>query len=481
MSTQHPDNIASPFFADSEILAGEAEVKEAYFVFSQVGATEQMWDSEGKEVDNQVIEKLISRYSDFFSKKKLGKDCFLTFRVPNPSVEKEQGKILLEALYSIPRAFDSARAAGYDNPPVFEVILPMTTDHSQIEMVRSYYEKIIVGQKDIKIGPQKTSVKDWVGEFKPDTIDVIPLFENLESLSNIDQIVGEYIQKKNLEYMRVFLARSDPAMNYGSASAVLLAKIALHKLGRIEEKEGLPIFPIIGVGGAPFRGNFTPNNVNNCGEEYPSVQTFTAQSSFKFDHPFRDVANAVDMINHRRKRPALDIDEKRAMELIKKIAKTYEMELMRVAEIINGISAFVPNKRARKLHVGLFGYSRSVKGMKLPRAIKFCASFYSIGIPPELLGLSALSENEFDELHTHYTSIDEDLKDSAKYINKANLEKMPNELKKGITKVLEWVDYEEDEEYSTITSRIYNNYMSNKHNLLAEDVKSAAWKRKFLG
>jgi phosphoenolpyruvate carboxylase len=28
MSTQHPDNIASPFFADSEILAGEAEVKE---------------------------------------------------------------------------------------------------------------------------------------------------------------------------------------------------------------------------------------------------------------------------------------------------------------------------------------------------------------------------------------------------------------------------------------------------------------------
>lgn len=481
MSTQHPDNIASPFFADSEILAGEAEVKEAYFVFSQVGATEQMWDSEGKEVDNQVVEKLISRYSDFFSKKKLGKDCFLTFRVPNPSVEKEQGKILLEALYSIPRAFDSARAAGYDNPPVFEVILPMTTDHNQIEMVRSYYEKIIVGQKDIKIGPQKTSVKDWVGEFKPDTIDVIPLFENLESISNADQIVNEYIQKKDLEYLRVFLARSDPAMNYGSASAVLLAKIALFKLGKIEENESLPIFPIIGVGGAPFRGNFTPNNVNNCGEEYPSVQTFTAQSSFKFDHPFRDVANAVDMINHRRKRPALDIDEKRAMELIKKIAKTYEMELMRVADIVNGVSTFVPNKRARKLHVGLFGYSRSVKGMKLPRAIKFCAAFYSIGIPPELLGLSALNEKEFDELHTHYTSIDEDLKDCAKYINPANLEKMPSELKKGISKVLQWIDYEEDEEYSAITSRIYDNYISNKHNLIAEDVKSAAWKRKFLG
>jgi phosphoenolpyruvate carboxylase len=169
------------------------------------------------------------------------------------------------------------------------------------------------------------------------------------------------------------------------------------------------------------------------------------------------------------------------MELVKKIAKTYENELMRVADIINGISAFVPNKRARKLHVGLFGYSRSVKGMKLPRAIKFCAAFYSIGIPPELLGLSALSEKEFEELHTHYSSIDEDLKDSAKYINQENLEKMPSEFKKGISKVLEWIDYEEDEEYSAITSRIYNNYISNKHNLIAEDVKSTAWKRKFLG
>ncbi len=481
MSTQHPDNIASPFFADAEILAGESEVKEAYFVFSQVGATEQMWDSEGKEVDNQVIEKLISRYGDFFSKKKLGKDCFLTFRVPNPSVEKEQGKILLEALYSIPRAFDSAKAAGYDNPPVFEVILPMTTDHLQIEMVKNYYEKIIVGQKDIKLGPQKTPVKEWVGEFEPQSIDVIPLFENFESISNCDQIVKKYIAKKNLEYLRVFLARSDPAMNYGSASAVLLAKIGLFKLGKLEEEEGIPIFPIIGVGGAPFRGNFTPNNVNNCGDEYPSVQTFTAQSSFKFDHPFRDVANAVDMINHRRKRPALDIDEKRATELIKKISKTYENELMPVADMINAIAAFVPNKRARKLHVGLFGYSRSVKGMKLPRAIKFCAAFYSIGVPPELLGLSALNEKEFDELHTHYSSIDEDLKDSAKYANLKNINKLPNETKKGILKVLEWIDFEEDEEYSQITTRIYDNYIANRHSQIAEDVKSAAWKRKFLG
>ncbi|MEW6036585.1 MAG: phosphoenolpyruvate carboxylase, partial [Candidatus Micrarchaeota archaeon] len=129
MSTQHPDNVTTPFFSDSDILAGEAEVKEAFFVFSQLGCHEQMWDSEGKEVDNQVVEKLLSRYHDFFMKRRLGRDLFLTYRVPNPSVEKAQGKILLETLHSIPRAFDVAKTAGLDVAPIFEVIIPMTTSH----------------------------------------------------------------------------------------------------------------------------------------------------------------------------------------------------------------------------------------------------------------------------------------------------------------------------------------------------------------
>jgi phosphoenolpyruvate carboxylase len=481
MSTQHPDNVTTPFFSDSDVLAGEAEVKEAFFVFSQLGCMEQMWDSEGKEVDNQVVEKLLSRYHHFFTKKNLGKDFFLTYRVPNPSVEKNQGKILLETLHSIPRAYDVARAAGIDVPPIFEVILPMTTSHLELERVRNYYEHVIIGQKETKLGREKISVKEWVGDFQPESINVIPLFENLESISGCDKIVSKYLEGKDLEYQRVFLARSDPALNYGSASAVLLSKIALQKLHVVEEQSGIPILPIIGVGGAPFRGNFTPNNVSNCGDEYPSVQTYTAQSSFKYDHPFRDVSNAVDMINHVHRRPPLQIDEKRAMELMKKMIKVYESQLKDVADMINGISAFVPGRRARKLHVGLFGYSRSMKGIKLPRAIKFCASFYSLGIPPELLGLSALSEKEFDALHELYAKIDEDLQDSAKFLNKTNLGRMPASLRSGISKVLEWIEFEPDDDYCAITTSIYENYTGGKHTHLVEDIKAAAWKRNFLG
>jgi phosphoenolpyruvate carboxylase len=481
MSTQHPDNVATPFFSDSDVLAGESEVKEAYFVFSQLGANEQMWDSEGKEVDNQVVEKLLSRYTDFFTRRTLGKDMRLTYRVPNPSVEKGQGKILLETLHSIPRAFDAAKAVGYDSPPIFEVILPMTTSHLELERVRNYYEKVIVGQNHTKLGEEGISVRDWVGDFQPERINVIPLFEDLDSISKCDTIVSRYLEGKRSEYQRVFIARSDPALNYGSASAVLLAKIALQRLQKAEEKLSVPILPILGVGSAPFRGNLAPDNVSNCGEEYPSVQTFTIQSSFKYDHPFRDVVNAVDMLNHSHRRPALGIDEKRAMRLMNKIIEEYQTQLGQMADLINGLSIFVPGRRARKLHVGLFGYSRSLKGIKLPRAIKFCASFYSVGIPPELLGLSALTQKEFDELHEHYTKIDEDLKDAAKFLNKSNLAKMPKSVREGIDKVLGWVEYEEDPDYCELTSSILQNYTSGKHTPLAEAVKAAAWKRRFLG
>ena len=53
MSTQHPDNATPAPFADAEgVLKGEGEVDEAHEIFA-LGCNEQMWDSEGKEADNQ--------------------------------------------------------------------------------------------------------------------------------------------------------------------------------------------------------------------------------------------------------------------------------------------------------------------------------------------------------------------------------------------------------------------------------------------
>ncbi len=479
MSTQHPDNVTMPFFADGEILAGEAEVKEAFYVFSQLRIMEQMWDSEGKEADSQVVEKLLSRYTDFFKKNLLGKKLFLTYRVPNPSVEKEQGKILLETLNSIPRAYDVASLINKDVAPVFEVILPMTTTHLELERVRSYYEKIIIGQKDVSVGDVRLG--EWVGDFGPEKINVIPLLEDRESFQNCASIVEQYIEKKDLEYQRVFLARSDPALNYGSVPAVLLAKSALHSLHELEKRTGVKILPILGVGSAPFRGNFAPDKVDNCCEEYPSVQTFTVQSSFKYDHPFRDVVNAVDILNHSRRAPPHSIDRKEVEKFVDKIKQKYQKEVSLLADTINALAPFIPPRRARKLHIGLFGYARSLRGIRLPRAIKLCATLYSIGIPPELLGLGALSEKEFDRLHELYIRIDQDLKNAVSFINRKNISRMPPLVKNSISKALSFIDVDEDPEYCDITSNLYSNLMKGKTNLLSEDIKAAAWKRKFLG
>ncbi|MDI6639273.1 MAG: phosphoenolpyruvate carboxylase, partial [Methanocellales archaeon] len=127
MSTQHPDNVHSPFFAENTELGGEDEIREAYYAFSQLGCDEQMWDCEGKEVDNFVVKKLLTKYESFFREKRLGREVFITLRVPNPTVEKAEAKVLLETLESIPRSFDAAKLFyGDDTPPIFEVILPMT-------------------------------------------------------------------------------------------------------------------------------------------------------------------------------------------------------------------------------------------------------------------------------------------------------------------------------------------------------------------
>ena len=54
-------------------------------------------------------------------------------------------------------------------------------------------------------------------------------------------------------------------------------------------------------------------------------------------------------------------------------------------------------------------------------------------------------------------------------------------MKKGIAKVLEWMDFEPDEEYCAITTRIYDDYLAGRQAHLVEDIKAAAWSRKFLG
>jgi len=475
MSTQHPDNVNPPFFAEHPELAGEDEIQEAYYAFFHLGCDEQMWDYEGKEGDSFVVRKLLTKYEPFFREKKLGKDLFITLRVPNPLIEKAEAKVLLETLESIPRSFDTAKIFyGDDIPPIFEVVLPMVTSAKCLDRIYRYYCDFIVGKQNKHIGD--ITIAEWVGNFAPERINVIPLFEDMEHTLEAHNIVREYLQDKKVEYQRVFLARSDPAMNYGLISAVFLNKIALLRLQRLSEEIGIKIYPIIGVGSAPFRGNLKPATVERILKEYPSAYTFTIQSAFKYDNSFEEVRSAIRKLYENKPGKPHEIDEKRCLEIIEKYSKEYQNQVAKLVKVINKIAKFIPRRRKRKLHIGLFGYSRDFKGIKLPRAITFTAALYSVGLPPEILGLNILSKEDFEFVKEVYINFEADLIDALRFFNPDTIF-LPDELRQ----IIKQIDFYIDEAHKEITDYIIKVVKEDKDEDLREYVVKAAYLRKFLG
>lgn len=416
MSTQHPDNVHIPFFAEDAEMRGEDEIQEAYYAFSHLGCDEQMWDYEGKEVDNFVVKKLLSTYDSFFHKHYLGQDIFITPRVPNPAVEQSEAKILLETLGSIPRSYDAARIFDQNSPPpILEVILPMTTSAKQLNHVYHYYADFLVGKQDQLLPGSDLTIREWLGEFNPRTIQVIPLFESIEDMLNAPNVLREYVRGKQVEDQRVFLARSDPAMNFGLASTVLANKITFSRLDALQNELGIALHPILGVGSAPFRGGLTPFTALQVCAENPSVATFTIQSAFKYDYPPDVVTAAIAAMKAEPVKKAAPIEEERALELMGRLTAEYNRQICTLVPLINRMAAFVPRRRRRKLHIGVFGYSRSVNGMNLPRAIGFTAALYSIGVPPEVLGLNALKSDDVAFLRAHYLAFEKDLRSALRF------------------------------------------------------------------
>lgn len=474
MSTQHPDNAKVPEWSRGEAIEGEDEVTEAFLAFSNYNIHEVMWDAEGKDVDTHVIRKLLSRYPEFFKKRQIGKDIYLTYRLPNPRIEGADRKVFAETLESIPNNFDVAeKFYGKNATPVFEVILPFTTESIELIGVIKYYEKVVAGKQDVKLWDE-LYVRDLVGEIAPKSIEVIPLIEDKDSLMKADEIVGGYAKAIKPTYMRVFLARSDPAMNYGMISAVLSAKVALSKLSKLSKVLGIKIFPMIGVGSLPFRGNMNPENYRKVMEEYKGVYTFTIQSAYKYDYPPDLVEKSVEDINSSPVSEAVELEDEveKSLKLVAdKFTLSYQSVIEPLAGVINQVASMMPRRRARKLHIGLFGYSRSTGKVTLPRAISFTGAFYSIGIPPEVIGMSTLSEmNDADveNVLANYKFLKDDMRRACKFFNWESLDmlkdvwKIDDEVIGKIKKDAEYVE-------NNLGIRIGedNGYEFKKHRLLS--------------
>lgn len=482
MSTQHPDNVNTPFFAQSSIMGGEDEIQEAFYAYSHLGVQEQMWDVEGKEVDTYVVKKLLSKFESYFRKNILGREKRLIMRVPNPQIEKAEAKILLETLESIPRSFD-ANALFYDAPhvPIFEVILPMTTSAQQLLLIHRYYKQFVSGKAHQILDEHGTTLKQWIGEFKPESIHVIPLFEDKENMLHSKEILKEYLNGivgEQVPYQRVFFARSDPAMNYGMVSAIILNKLALEGMQELEEETKIRIYPIIGVGSAPFRGHFTPPRVLKVIKEYPSVHTFSIQSAFKYDYDVNEVKDAIQTIHQSHTYPAQKLDRKKALDLIEHYSKAYETCVLTHAALINRVAKYIPARRLRKLHIGLFGYNRNLKGESLPRAITFTATLYSLGCPPELFGLESLNDNDLLFVRESVINFEEDVLEALRYFNPVS-PCVSQELARWIKQ--HFPNHPTDERHLKVTNYIIEKVKHHQHHDLETLILQAASFRRFLG
>ncbi len=423
MATQHPDNAGKPYWNLKAFVSTNAEVKECYLCFSDLGIDEYNWDWEGKFVDEAVVDRLLHKYFKYFKNNILGKDKFLTFRIPNPRVEKQFR--LARAFMVIATNSQFAQSLGFVHPPIFETILPLTeTAQEVIDLQEAFKTLTGVSHKLLKM---EDSLKQ---------LQIIPLFEQVEKIMNSPQILHRYIylHKKSFgykpEYLRPYCARSDPALNSGLVPTILSLKVALSSYQDLENIDGVKLYPMLGTGSLPFRGSLRPDNIENAIDEYSGVTTVTVQSAFRYDYPKSHVKKAIQTLRNELPNQKAEHISPKTIEAIKEVIPLFENQyqdtIEKASDLINSISKQVARRRERMLHIGLFGYSRGFKGINLPRAIPFVASLYSLGIPPELIGTGrgikqALKSGIWEIVSTYYKHLKEDLIFAGHYLNRDNL------------------------------------------------------------
>ena len=426
MATQHPDNAHGPFWDDGDgFVAAHEEPEECLVCFRDLGVQEFMWDWEGKYADESVIDKLFSKHYAYFKKHLLGRDAFLTFRLPN--VWQEKGYSLIRALMVILTSEDFAQDLAFRARPLFEVILPMTERAEQLMYIQTSFRKL-AHFKDKVFNHHKNNNTDYV--------EVIPLVEGVEDQLHITKLLDAYVRlherffHRKPAYIRPFLARSDPALISGFVANVLANKVALSEVYTFAKKSGVGAFPIIGAGGLVFRGGLNPARIKKFAAEYAGVRTATVQSAFRYDYPLNQVKKAIQYLHRELPKGKVqfitDTDRAALLRVIEKFSAMYQSTLTKLVKDLEPVFGAVPKRRERRQHIGLLAYGRRMGKSTLPRAISFTAALYSIGAPPEFIGLgrtlASLSDQEQKILVKYYRFFADDVREAGRYINRENIE-----------------------------------------------------------
>lgn len=494
MVSQHPDHASVPYWHNEAYIRTGNESKECFLSYADLGVDEYKWDWEGKLVDESVVERLLGEYFDYFQKHPLGKEKFLTFRLPNPKVETEFR--LARAFMGLLTAANLAKQTGLHSPPLFEVILPMTeSEKEMIDIQEAFGEVASIKHKAFHLKN---------GHLKH--INVIPLFEQIDVIANSHRLLERYfaLHKKKFgflpSYMRPYLARSDPALNAGLVPTVLSIKIALSHYTILEKKSGIRLFPIIGSASLPFRGGLTPDTVEDFMNEYKGIKTALLQSAFRYDFDRAHVLAAIHSLEKNLPRfaaePIQTTEERILKEAFGFFSAPYKKTIEGIAPLINTLAQELPKRRERVQHIGLFGYSRGLGTVTLPRAIGFTAALYSLGIPPELIGTGrglkrAQERNMMPLIEKFYINLKGDLLRAGRYFNRENLVKLAKdnshwqEVLVDIACIEKYLGEDlgpktpDQKEHKQSTSRTFSLLRESKN--LTEEITQAALLRRSLG
>lgn len=496
MVSQHPDHAGAPYWHDKPFISTADETKELFLSFSDLGVSEYKWDWEGKLVDESVMERLYSEHYDFFKDNPIGQEKFLTFRLPNPQVETEFR--LGRAFMNLISAAAMARQFKLPDTPLFEVILPMTTSPGEMMEIHEAFVEM-AGLKHKLYRMDKIPLK---------SIKVIPLFEDVDTIANSGKILEDYIKAYGSRfgklpiYIRPYVARSDPALNSGMVPTVLAIKLALSDYAGFEEKYAIPLYPIIGSASLPFRGGLSPETVDSFSNEYRGVRTALLQSAFRYDYPKKEVVNAIKRLELLLPRGIAErvsgSERSEILGMMKIFESFYKPTIEGIAGIINQIASDLPKRRERVQHVGLFGYSRGLGKVRLPRAIGFTAALYSIGVPPELIGtgrglaqLKTHNPSLITILEKYHLNIRQDLKRAGAYLNKKNLRalalksKFFKAIEEDVSAIEKYLGQKleprtkEELEHQKLTTKIQQKLLSKKST--KDLVEKSAHQRKSLG
>lgn len=415
MMTQHPDSA-------SRYVSIQDEPEEAVQALTPapdgLGLEEVMIDFEGKltpyhqtaQIAMGLLEKGIVP----------GRDVRLTPRLP--SAAKETPFRQLMALLSVIETNFKVREEA-DVMAVSEVVVPMVESAEELMAVRRRIEDVT-----------HLAHTEFGFEDDPSRIHVIPLIEEVPELLGtadmLDAFVAAYVGK-GLEAsdMRVLLGRSDPALGYGFVAAVLAAKLAISGCADVAERHSMSIHPILGAGALPFRGHVTLDNIENILHEYSGVRTVTVQSGMRYDIGPDVTRQLADIFRRRlsKGRPRrFDAQEAaRLRRIIGVFSKNYLSTFLGVLDPICRIADLVPRRRDRLARISAVGYARDLPKpgtllqdgddpdlaaelaaisfpgeVQLPRAITYTCALYSIGLPPEFIGVG----RGLDEVEARYGS-----------------------------------------------------------------------------